>query len=344
MTVPRRLNPSPERGGSRAKRGGWGASEKPVQSPHPAGFVGHPPPAGEGSATRSPPAASGRRATARPFLRTFVTPAALCALGLAAALAAVMQYSLRAYVPGSLEAGGFTLANFAALAKPLYGRVFLDTVWICFLTALCTLVVGYPLAYALVRARNAALKSAILVIAVTPLFLGEVVRTYSWIVVLGNNGFLNAMLTKSGLVQEPVQLMFTRLGVVTALVHVTLPVMVIMLAAALAHIDRDYERAAASLGAGPVRAFLTVTLPLSMPGIIAGVTTAFAWTFSAFATPQLIGGGQVNMVSNLVYQLGFASFNFPFAASLSVAGLALTLAVLALMRAAARSLEQIGPH
>src|SRR5262249_5318524 len=153
--------------------------------------------------------------------------------------------------------------------KPLYGRVFLDTVWICFLTALCTLVVGYPLAYALVRARNAALKSAILVIAVTPLFLGEVVRTYSWIVVLDNNGFLNAMLSRTGLFKEPVQLMFTRVGVVTALVHVTLPVMVIMLAAALAHIDRDYERAAASLGAGPVRAFLTVTLPLSMPGIIA---------------------------------------------------------------------------
>jgi putative spermidine/putrescine transport system permease protein len=228
--------------------------------------------------------------------------------------------------------------------KPLYARVFLDTLWICVLTAFVTLIVGYPLAYALVRVRSAALKSAILVITLIPLFLGEVVRTYSWIVVLGNNGFVNAMLLKAGLIEQPVQLMFTRFGVVTALVHVTLPVMVIMLAAALAHVDRDCERAAQSLGAGPIRAFLTVTLPLSMPGIIAGVTTAFAWTFSAFATPQLIGGGQVNMVSNLVYQLGFASFNFPFAASLSVAGLALTFAVLALVRAAARPLEKIGPY
>jgi putative spermidine/putrescine transport system permease protein len=282
--------------------------------------------------------------TQRPLLRLLVSPATLCAVGFVAALAAVMQYSLRAYVPGSLEAGGFTLANFAALMKPLYARVFLDTVWICFLTAMFTLVIGYPLAYALVHARSAVLKSAMLVIAVTPLFLGEVVRTYSWIVVLGNNGFVNAMLLKLRLVEAPVQLMFTRFGVVTALVHVTLPVMVIMLAAALAHIDRDYERAAASLGAGPIRAFLTVTLPLSMPGIVAGVTTAFAWTFSAFATPQLIGGGQVNMVANLVYQLGFASFNFPFAASLSVAALALTFMVLTLMRAVARPLERIGPH
>lgn len=277
-------------------------------------------------------------------MRLFVTPAVLCALGFAAALAAVMQYSLRAYVPGSLEAGVFTLDNFAALLRPLYARVFLETVWICFLTAFFTLIVGYPLAYALVHARHVALKSAILVIAVTPLFLGEVVRTYSWIVVLGNNGFLNAMLLRLGLIDAPVQFMFTQFGVVIALVHVTLPVMVIMLAAALSHIDRDYERAAASLGAGPIRAFLTVTLPLSTPGIIAGVTTAFAWTFSAFATPQLIGGGRVNMVANLVYQLGFASFNFPFAASLSVAGLLLTFAVLGLMRVAAGRLEAIRQH
>ena len=138
--------------------------------------------------------------------------------------------------------------------------------------------------------------------------------------------------------------MFTTFAVITALVHVTMPVMVIMLAAALAHIDPAYEKAAQSLGAGPIRAFLTVTLPLSAPGIIAGVTTAFAWTFSAFATPQLIGGGQVNMISNLVYQLGLASFNFPFAASLSVAGLALTFAILGLLRVAARPFERFGPH
>jgi putative spermidine/putrescine transport system permease protein len=282
--------------------------------------------------------------TAGTQLRVLVSPAVLCAIAFLAALAAVMQYSFRAYVPGSLDVGGFTLENFTALMKPLYARVFLDTVWICFLTAVLTLFVGYPLAYALVHTRNVVLKSTILVIAVTPLFLGEVVRTYSWIVVLGNNGFLNSMMLKAGIVETPVQFMFKTFGVVAALVHVTLPVMVIMLAAALAHIDRDYERAAASLGANPIRVFLTVTLPLSMPGVVAGITTAFAWTFSAFATPQLIGGGRVNMVSNLVYQLGFASFNFPFAASLSVAGLALTLAILALMRTTMKPLEQIGPH
>jgi putative spermidine/putrescine transport system permease protein len=282
--------------------------------------------------------------TQQPFLRVFVTPATLCAFGFAVAMIAVLQYSVRAYIPGSLEAGGFTLSNFVALLKPLYARVFLDTVWICFLTAFFTLIVGYPLAYALVFTPNVAIKSFVLVTVVTPLFLGEVVRTYSWIIVLGNNGFINSTLLKLGLIDSPVQFMFTKFGVVTALVHVTLPVMVIMLAAALSHIDRDYQKAAESLGAGPIRTFITVTLPLSAPGIVAGVTTAFAWTFSAFATPQLIGGGRVNMVSNLVYQLGFASFNFPFAAALCVAGLALTFVTLWLFRWMARPLERMGPH
>jgi putative spermidine/putrescine transport system permease protein len=279
----------------------------------------------------------------QPFLRAFVSPAAFCALGFMAAMVAVFQYSLRAYIPGSLDVGGLTFDNFTALLKPLYARVFLDTVWICFITAICTLVLGYPLAYALVRTPHGPMKAVILVIVVTPLFLGEVVRTYSWIIVLGNNGFLNAMLLQLGLIDRPLQLMFTTLGVVIALVHVTLPVMVIMLAAALAHIDPNLERAAESLGAGPLSTFFTVTLPLSTPGIVAGVTTSFAWTFSAFATPQLIGGGRVNMIANLVYQLGFASFNFPFAASLSVAGLALTFAVLGVLRVAARLLETRGP-
>ena len=280
----------------------------------------------------------------QPFLRPFTAPAVLCTVGLLAAMAAVLQFSFRAYVPGSLEPGGFTLANFADLLKPLYAWVFLDTVWICFLTAISTLIVGYPLAYALVRTQNAILKSTLLVIVVTPLFLGEVVRTYSWIIVLGNNGFINSVLMNLGIVKQPVQFMFTTFGVVVALVHVTMPVMVIMLAAGLSHIDRDYQKAAESLGAGPVRTFLTITLPLSMPGVVAGVTTAFAWTFSAFASPQLIGGGKVNMISNLVYQLGFASFNFPFAASLCVAGLALTIVVLSMLRLAARPLDNIRAH
>ncbi|MGM4885056.1 ABC transporter permease [Tardiphaga sp. 20_F10_N6_6] len=277
----------------------------------------------------------------RPFLGWFVSPAGLVAVGLIAAMLAVFQYSVRAYIPGTLEVGGFTWANFEAMLRPLYALAFWNTVLICFETAVFTLLLAYPLAYALTRTNSSALRSFILIVSVTPLFLGEVVRTYSWMIVLGNNGFLNTLLLKLGLVDRPLKMMFTAGGVIAALVHVTMPIMVIMLAAALSHIDRNYEKAAESLGAGPIRIFMTITLPLSMPGIVAGFSTAFAWTFSAFATPQLIGGGRVATVSTLIYQLGFSSFNFPFAASLSIIGLALSLAVIALLKKAASPLERM---
>lgn len=278
------------------------------------------------------------------FVLWFVLPSALTALGLAVALLTVLQYSVRAFIPGSLEVGGLTLGNFQDLFKGLYAQAFLNTVMLSVKTALFGLLLSYPLAYALVRTKATWLKSSILIIAITPLFLGEIVRTYSWIIVLGSSGFLNSLLLGMGLIDKPLQLMFTQAGVVVALVHVTMPVMVLMLATALSHIDPAYEKAATSLGAGPIRAFLTVTLPLSLPGIVASLTTAFAWTFSAFATPQLIGGGKVSTIATLVYQLGFSSLNFPFAAALSVAGLLLTVLLLAAIKRLTRPLHSIGAH
>lgn len=280
----------------------------------------------------------------RPFLGWFVSPSVLIAFGIAASFLAIVQYSLRAYVPGSLDPGGFTLDNFITLWKAIYGQAFLDTALLCVWTALFTLLVGYPLAYGMVRSKSARLRSAILLISLTPLFLGEIVRTYSWIIVLGNQGFVNSLLMQLGIIDKPFSLMFTMTGVVIALVHFTLPIVVVMLAAALSHIDRNLERAAVSLGAGRIRVFFTVTLPLSMPGIVAATSTAFAWTFSAFATPQMIGGGKVQTISTLVYQVGFASFNFPLAASLSLCGLVFTILVIALFNAGIRRLERMGAH
>jgi putative spermidine/putrescine transport system permease protein len=281
------------------------------------------------------------RTTLRSWL---VSPSIVVALCIAASLAAVLQYSLRAFIPGSLDVGALTLANFTGLTKPIYLSAFANTVLLSIETTFFSLLVAYPLAYALVRVRSRALKSFILVVSITPLFLGEVVRTYSWIAVLGSNGFVNGMLRWAGLVETPLPMMFTHFGVLVALVHVTIPVVVLMLATAIAHIDRDYEKAAQSLGAGPIRTFVTVTLPLSMPGILASITTAFAWTFSAFATPQMIGGGRVPTVSTLVYQLGFSSMNFPLAASLSIVGLLLTGAALLVLGVFTRRLHAVGGH
>ncbi len=273
-----------------------------------------------------------------------ISPAVLVAIGTVVSLLTVLQFSLRTYVPGSLDVGGFTLANFSGLTGSIYRSALSNTLRLSIETMVFSLLLAYPLAYAMVRVRNRTLKSAILILSLTPLFLGEIVRTYSWTVVLGSNGFVNTVLRNLGLIDWPVDLMFTHFGVVLALVHVTIPVTVLMLGAAISHINRDYERAAQSLGANPVRIFVTVTLPLSMPGILASATTAFAWTFSAFATPQMIGGGRVPTISTLVYQLGLSSLNFPLAASLSIVGLALTAVSLFVFGRLTARLKQVGGH
>ncbi|MBL1917155.1 ABC transporter permease, partial [Klebsiella pneumoniae] len=162
------------------------------------------------------------------FLPWFIIPATLTAFGLVVAMCAVMQFSVRAYIPGSLDVGGFTLANFNGLFKSIYADAFINTVWLSAKTAVFGLLMSYPLAYALVRTRTVWIKSAILIIAITPLFLGEVVRTYSWIIVLGNSGFLNSLLLALGVISKPIQFMFTQTREVVALVPVTIPIMVLM--------------------------------------------------------------------------------------------------------------------
>ncbi len=117
-----------------------------------------------------------------------------------------------------------------------------------------------------------------------------------------------------------------------------MPVMILILAAALSHIDPAYERAAASLGANRVSVFLRVTLQLSLPGVISGSVVVFAWTFSAFPTPELLGGGRVKMIANVVKDLALDSFNWPGSAAFAVVALSVTFALLAVV---ARSLERL---
>src|SRR5258705_1864168 len=118
-------------------------------------------------------------------------------------------------------------------------------------------------------------------------------------------------------------------GVLIGLVHFSMPTMILILAAAISNIDPAYERAAESLGARPSRVFLRVTLPLSLPGIVSGTLVVFAWTFSAFATPELLGGGRVKMIANVVKDLALDTFNWPGSGAFAIVALAVTLALVA---------------
>jgi putative spermidine/putrescine transport system permease protein len=271
---------------------------------------------------------------------TFTIPSMLVALAVVLSLGAVFQYSFRTFIPGSLDTGGFTLDNFYNIGRPLYFWVIVDTLLISFLTALFCLLLSYPVAYALVRTKAEWLRTLLVVLSITPLFTGEIVRTYAWMLVLGTRGFINSMLLSLGVISTPLQFMYTKFGVIVALVHFSMPVMIILLATAISHVNRDYEKAAANLGAAPMVVFWRVTVPLTMPGIVASTVVIFAWTMSAFATPQLIGGGKVLMISNLVYLQGLSSFNFPVAAVLSVVAFIAAVGSLALIQPFITRLER----
>lgn len=276
----------------------------------------------------------------RPFLIPFLVPAVLVAVIFLAALAEILQYSFREFIPGSLDVGGFTLDNFARIYRPVYFKAVINTFVLSLATAFFTLILSYPIAFALVRTKVEWVRTLLILLSITPLFTGEIVRTYAWMLVLGTNGFLNTLLIDLGIIAEPVTFMYTHAGVVIALVQFAMPVMIIILATAISHINTDYEKAAANLGARPSTVVTRVIIPLTMPGIISGFIVIFAWTMSAFATPQLIGGGKVLMISNAIYLQGFSALNFPFAATLSVIALISAFASLALMKLVANRLER----
>ena len=263
-------------------------------------------PAREGGARRSP--ALGY---------ALLAPALAMLALLAIALGALLRFSVVEFIPGSIQTGGLTTQNFRGVLAPHYLRYIADTIVLSALTTVLTLAASYPVAYALARTPSARVRSLLLVLTLAPFFTGAIVRTYAWMLVLGNS-----------FVQWPVKLLFEPQGVLIGLVHFSMPTMILILAAAISHIDPRYERAAASLGARPWRVFWRVTLPLSAPGIVSGSLVVFAWTFSAFPTPELLGGGRVKMIANVVKDLALDAFNWPGSAAFAALALAVTMLLL----------------
>ena len=196
-------------------------------------------------------------------------------------------------------------------------------------TVLC-IVLAFPLAYWLSRLRGVA--RAILYLAVLiPLLTSAVVRTFGWMILLANNGFLNKSLIALGVTDTPIRMMYNEIGIIIALAEVLLPFMVLALDAALLNIDKQLYDAARNLGAGAVRIFWQVTLPLSMPGVVSGSVLVFSLAISAYVTPALIGGPRVPVMSTTIYQQGIALLNWPAGAAIAFILLSTLIALLALL-------------
>jgi putative spermidine/putrescine transport system permease protein len=207
----------------------------------------------------------------------------------------------------------------------LYFDALVATMRIGAITTLISLLVGYPLAHWMARMRSRVGHAALLMAVITPLLTGIVVRTFAWMTLLSDRGVINTTLQSLGL--APLPLMYNEFGVIVGLVHIYVPFMVLTLVGVIGRIDRTLEEAARGLGAGRLRTFLEVTLPLSMPGILAGSLLVFALAISAYVTPVVLGGNNVLTLPMLIYQQVSASFNLGFAGALGVVLLSVSLAL-----------------
>ena len=229
---------------------------------------------------------------------------------------------------GRLEAA-LTLRHYVRFfTDSYYLGVLADTLWLGLLTTVATLLLGYPLAYHLALTRSR-WKPLLIVFILSPLLVGIVIRCYGWMILLADRGLINTTLVEHGWLARPLPLMYNKFGVTVALVHVFLPFMVLSLTGVLKRIEPALIEASQTLGASPRRAFWEVTLPLSLPGILAGSLLVFSLAISSFVVPILIGGFKVHVLPMTVYEQVLSVFDWPFGAANAFVLLVISVALIA---------------
>ena len=233
--------------------------------------------------------------------------------------------------------GALGLGQYAAfLTDDLNLAVLRDTLLVGVKATVLCLLFGYPLAWLCTRV-SARWQAALIFLIVLPIVTSVVVRTFAWIVILGRRGILNEAILALGLSAQPLRLLFSETGVVIVLAQVQMPLMVLPLITAIQRIDPNLESASQALGAGAWRTFFKVTLPLSLPGIIAGTILTYTACVTAFVTQSLIGGSRLLYMPMMIFQQAMDLQNWPFAAAVSVIFMASVLLIVALLIALSRS-------
>ncbi|NPC54411.1 ABC transporter permease [Caenimonas soli] len=223
--------------------------------------------------------------------------------------------------------GTITLRHYIhVLADRYHWDVIVVTFRIALATTLVCLVLGYPLAWYLVRiAKWRAWRRACLILLVVPLFTSNIVRSFGWMVLLGRTGLVNQGLVATGLTDQPIRFLGTETGILIGMVYVLLPFVVLGVGNALARVDADLERASADLGASPRATFWHVTLPLTLPGVMSAAIMVFTLAVSAYVTPALLSGGRITVLSMLIFQQYSSVFDVHYGGALSVVLLVFTL-------------------
>ena len=228
---------------------------------------------------------------------------------------------------GAVMHGPLSLSNYErALVSPAVRQTAYYTIRLALLITLLSALLGYPLAYVLARSPSSRMRRAILLCLVATFLSGGVTRAYAWTIILGNRGLINLGLQWLGLPR--LALINNETGVIISVLNFILPFFVLTLFGAIRTIPLNLEQAARNLGASRGRVFRHVTLPLSLPGLAASASLAFALSLGAFLFPQLLGGGRVQVMATLIYDRILSSYDIPAAATLSVLFLLLVLTLL----------------
>jgi putrescine transport system permease protein len=228
--------------------------------------------------------------------------------------------------------GGFagTLESFRFLfTDDLYALAYASSLEIAAVSTLVCLLIGYPMAYAIARA-SPSVRSVLLMLVIVPSWTSFLIRVYAWMGILSNNGLINTGLLATGLIDEPMTMMRTDFAVYVGIVYAYLPFMVLPLYANIVRLDWRLVEAALDLGARPWRVFLTVVLPLTRVGIVAGCLLVFIPATGEFVIPELLGGADTLMIGKVLWQEFFNNRAWPLAAAVAIVLLALLLVPIAL--------------
>jgi spermidine/putrescine transport system permease protein len=229
----------------------------------------------------------------------------------------IVVYSFWLRTATGADQAGFFLDNWQeALGDPFYRDILLHTLRIAAITTIVCALAGYPSAYFIARSKGN--KALLLLLLMLPFWVSYIIRTMSWINILGVSGALNSFLVWTGLVSEPIQMLYNEPTVILGLVHFLLPFMILNVYVSLEGIDRNLEDAASSLGATRIQGFREVTLPLSLPGLAAGGLLCFVLAAGTYITPLVLGGPSDAMFANLVFEAIITQLNWPLGSALSL--------------------------
>lgn len=234
-----------------------------------------------------------------------------------------------------------TLGNYADIFDPTFFGIFLKSAGIGLLTTFICLLIAYPFAICL-RQKSEKTQSIIIKLVMVPFLTNSLIRTYGWVTLLRKNGVINSALLGLGLIGEPAQLMYNNLGIIIGMVYTLLPFMILPVYSAVTKVDQSVLDAAADLGAGPLRRFFRIYLPLTVTGMFNGSLMVFTPAIGYFFIADILGGGKVMIIGNLIKNQFLTARNWPLGAALSVFLLIITLGLVKVYQKLGGDLDELG--